>query len=104
VRDHVLRLRDKLLRPSSQLLHFIAAPQLPWGSARAYSGSLPFAFARLGEKASQPSSLHAFGGCDGQDRLLPADHVGRELHGAAISPRAEILNGTWRFPEAQIPS
>ena len=36
-----------------------------------------------------------------QDSQLPADHAGLELHGAPLSPRPEILNGKWKFPEPQ---
>ncbi len=32
---------------------------------------------------------------------LLADHVGLELHGRLYQPRAEILDGNWKFPEAQ---
>ena len=32
---------------------------------------------------------------------LLADHEGMELHGRLYRPRPEILNGSWKFPEAK---
>ena len=39
-----------------------------------------------------------------EDRKTPelsADREGLELHGAALSSTSRIVNGTWKFPEAQ---
>jgi hypothetical protein len=36
-----------------------------------------------------------------EDPELHPDRGGLELHRTAVSPGSEILNGTWKFPEAR---
>jgi len=53
------------------------------------------------KKGADGSVAVQFGGCESEIPQLPADHEGLELHRAPVSPATEILDRTWKFPEAQ---
>jgi hypothetical protein len=53
------------------------------------------------KKNADSSVAVQFGGCDGQiPNCLPTAPA-RNYMVRLFRPRAEVLNGTWRFPEAQ---
>ncbi len=54
-----------------------------------------------GKKARTARSTVQFGGCDGKIANCLPITPGWNYTVRLYRPRAEILNGTWKFPEAQ---